>query len=138
MNPVLFPKPYFTIILIFSFKFPECYFPLGFSVKYITYVPPTYCPIQLILSEWLKLMVFAECGPRGSVVVSSTMLQAARSRVRFPMSLIFFNLPNPSSHTMALGSTQSLTEMSARNLPGGKKRPARRADNLAANYEPIA
>jgi hypothetical protein len=26
-------------------------------------------------------------------------------------SLNFFNLPNPSSHTMALGSTQLLTEM---------------------------
>jgi hypothetical protein len=37
---------------------------------------------------------------------------------------------------MALGSTQPLTEMSTRNLPGGKKRPAIRADNLAAIYEP--
>jgi hypothetical protein len=35
-----------------------------------------------------------------------------------------FNLPNPSSRTMALGSTQALTEM---NLPGGKGQPARRA-----------
>jgi hypothetical protein len=33
----------------------------------------------------------------------------------------FFNLPNPSSLTIALGSTQSLTEMSTRNLPGGKR-----------------
>jgi hypothetical protein len=33
----------------------------------------------------------------------------------------FFNLPNPSSHTMALGSTQPLTEMSTRNLPGGQR-----------------
>jgi hypothetical protein len=37
---------------------------------------------------------------------------------------------------MALGSTQPLTEMSTRNLKkenlGGKGRPARRADNLAA------
>jgi hypothetical protein len=31
----------------------------------------------------------------------------------------FFNLPNPSSRTMALGSTQPLTEMSTRNLSGG-------------------
>jgi hypothetical protein len=38
---------------------------------------------------------------------------------------------------MALGSTQPLTEMSTRNLSGGKKRPARKADNLAAIYEPI-
>jgi hypothetical protein len=32
---------------------------------------------------------------------------------------IFFNLPNPSSRTMALGSTQPVTKMSIRNLPGG-------------------
>jgi hypothetical protein len=30
---------------------------------------------------------------------------------------------------MALGSTQPLAEMSTRNLPGGKGRPARKADN---------
>jgi hypothetical protein len=38
---------------------------------------------------------------------------------------------------MALESTQSLTEMSTRNLPGGKGRPARKADNLTAFCEPI-
>jgi hypothetical protein len=38
---------------------------------------------------------------------------------------------------MALGSTQLLTEMSTRNLPGGKGRPARKADNLTAICEPI-
>jgi hypothetical protein len=37
---------------------------------------------------------------------------------------------------MALGSTKPLTEMSTRNLPGGKKRQARRADNLASIREP--
>jgi hypothetical protein len=31
---------------------------------------------------------------------------------------------------MTLGSTQPLTEMSTRNLPGGKGRPARKANNL--------
>jgi hypothetical protein len=31
----------------------------------------------------------------------------------------FFNLPNPSSRIIALGPTQPLTEMSARNLLGG-------------------
>jgi hypothetical protein len=60
------------------------------------------------------------------------MLQAGRSPVRAPDEVDFFDLPNPSSRTMALGSTQPLTEMSTRNFPGGKKRPARRADNLAA------
>jgi hypothetical protein len=37
---------------------------------------------------------------------------------------------------MAPGSTQPLTEMSTRNLPEDKKRPARRANKLAAIYEP--
>jgi hypothetical protein len=47
-------------------------------------------------------------GARGSVVAWGTMVQAGRSRVRVPMKLIFFNLPNPSSSTMALGSTRPL------------------------------
>jgi hypothetical protein len=65
------------------------------------------------------------------------MLQAGRLPVQVPGEVIFvfFNLPNPSSRTMAPGSTQTLTKMTTRNLPGGKKRPARRADNLAAIYE---
>jgi hypothetical protein len=64
------------------------------------------------------------------------MLQAERSPVRVPDEVDFFNLPNPSSRTMALWSTKPLTEMSTRNLPGGKKRPALRADNLATISEP--
>jgi hypothetical protein len=48
------------------------------------------------------------------------MLQTGRSRGRFPLRLLdLFSLPNPSSRTMALGSTQLLTEMSTRNLPEG-------------------
>jgi hypothetical protein len=38
---------------------------------------------------------------------------------------------------MALLSTQPATEMSTRNLPGSKGRPAREADNLTAICEPI-
>jgi hypothetical protein len=64
------------------------------------------------------------------------MLQAGRSLVQVPDEVDFFNLPNPSSRTMALGSTQPLTEMSTRNFPGDNKRPVCRADNLAAIYEP--
>jgi hypothetical protein len=63
------------------------------------------------------------------------MLQAGRSPVRVPDEVDFFNLPNPSSRNMALGLTQPLTEMSTRNLPGDKKRPAHRTDNLAAICE---
>jgi hypothetical protein len=48
----------------------------------------------------------------------------------------FFISPNPSSRTMALGSTQPLSEMSTRNLLAGGW-PARKADNLTAICEPI-
>jgi hypothetical protein len=49
----------------------------------------------------------------------------------------FFNVPNPSSRTMAMGSTQPLTEMSTRNLPGSKRRPARKADDLTDCLENV-
>jgi hypothetical protein len=38
---------------------------------------------------------------------------------------------------MVPGSTQYLTEMSTKNLPGGNERPAREANYLTANCEPI-
>jgi hypothetical protein len=44
------------------------------------------------------------------------MLQAGRSPVGVPDEVNFFCLPNASSCTMALGSTQPLTEMNTRNL----------------------
>jgi hypothetical protein len=49
----------------------------------------------------------------------------------------FFNWPNPSSRTMAIGSTQPLTKMSTRNLPEGKGWPVPKANNLTAICEPI-
>jgi hypothetical protein len=39
--------------------------------------------------------------------------------------------------TTALGSTQPLTEMSTRNRPWDKGRPARKADNFTAIFELI-
>jgi hypothetical protein len=48
-----------------------------------------------------------------------------------------FNLPNPFSRTMALGSTQPLTEMGTSNILGGEGRSARKADNLTVIYELI-
>jgi hypothetical protein len=81
----------------------------------------------------MTLILLGCLGVRGSIVGSGTTLQAGRSRDRIPDEVDFFNLPNPSSRTMALGST----EMSTRNIPGGKGRPARRADNLTAICEPI-
>jgi hypothetical protein len=73
---------------------------------------------------FLEVIVLFTFGARGSVLGWGTMLQAGRSWGRFPVKSLdfFFNWPNPSSHTMALGSTQPLKEMSTRNLPGGKGR----------------
>jgi hypothetical protein len=80
-------------------------------------------------------------GARGSVVGSGTMIQVRRSRDRIPMrSLISFSIYLILWHygPMALGSTQPLTEMSTAGIflevKGG--RPARRADNLTAIYDP--
>jgi hypothetical protein len=61
------------------------------------------------------------------------MLQAGRSRVRFPMSS--FNL---SRRTMVLGSTRPLTEINTRIPPGGKGRPERKVDKLTITCEPTA
>jgi hypothetical protein len=64
--------------------------------------------------------VFIEPGTQGSVDIWGTMLHTGNSRNSFTDEVIrFFNLSNPSSRTMDLGSTQPLTEMSTRNIPGG-------------------
>jgi hypothetical protein len=76
-------------------------------------------------------LVYYIKGARGNVVDWGTMIQARRSRVRFPMSSLNFLFD------LSLWSTQPLTEMSTRNLPGGKGRQARKADNLDAICEPI-
>jgi hypothetical protein len=50
----------------------------------------------------------------------------------------FFNWLNPTNLTMVLGSTEPPTEMSTRNLPGDKGRPAHKAGNFTSICEPIA
>jgi hypothetical protein len=65
------------------------------------------------------------------------MLKARMTRVRFPIRLSNFSVDNPSSRTMALESTQPLTEVSTRNLPGDKRRRAHVADNITAIRKPI-
>jgi hypothetical protein len=51
--------------------------------------------------------------------------------------IAIFSSPSPSSRTVAHGSSQPVTEMSTRNLPGGKGRLAFNADDLTAICEPI-
>jgi hypothetical protein len=86
----------------------------------------SYIPEDKIIYTNITLL-----GARCSVIGWGIILQAGRSQIQFPMrSLNFFNLPNLSSQTIDLGSTQPLTEMSTRKLPGGKGRPARKPDIL--------
>jgi hypothetical protein len=49
----------------------------------------------------------------------------------------FFNWPSTTSCNMALGSSKPLTEMSTRNLLGGKGRRALKTGNITAFFEPI-
>jgi hypothetical protein len=49
----------------------------------------------------------------------------------------FMNGLDPSNLTMDFGSTQPITELSTRELPGGKGRLARKADDFNSICEPI-
>jgi hypothetical protein len=68
-----------------------------------------------------------------SVVGWGAVVQAGRSRMRFPMKSVDFSI----YLNVALWSTQPLTEMSTRNLPRGKGRLSLKVDNLTDICEPI-
>jgi hypothetical protein len=52
------------------------------------------------------------------------MLQSRKVAASSHDEVDFLNLPKPSSLILALGSTEPVTDMSTRNLKGGKWRPA--------------
>jgi hypothetical protein len=55
-----------------------------------------------------------------------------------PDEVIGFSISSiRSSRTITMGSTQPLTEMSTRYVPGRKGQPELKADNLSAISEPI-
>ena len=60
-------------------------------------------------------------GARGSAVGWGAALQAGRWRVRFPVviDIEIFHWRNPSGRAVALGSTQTLTVMSTRDISWG-------------------
>jgi hypothetical protein len=74
---------------------------------------------------------------RSSVVGWSTYATSRKVPGSIPDVIAFFSWPKPTTRTMAIESTQPLIEMSTRNLPGHKGRPARKADNLTAICQSI-
>jgi hypothetical protein len=80
---------------------------------------------QWQVDSWFPVCMFACVRLPGSVVGRNTMVRGASLLLRIPDKVIEFF----TSHTMGLGSTQHLTEISTRNIPGGKGPPARTADN---------
>jgi hypothetical protein len=70
------------------------------------------------------------------------MLQAGRSKVRFPIGVtgFVFGSPNITSISMAMRSTQSLTNEYKESSwgGGGEAWPARKADNQTAICGPVA
>jgi hypothetical protein len=122
--------------LVYEVTFLSVYLPLWNLV----YISKHLSPSQWHICKPLVSMCICipPYGVHSSIEGWGTMLKAGRSWVRFPMRYLdFINLPNPSSHTMALGSTHPLTEMSTRHLPGCNGWLAHKADNLTAVFEPI-
>jgi hypothetical protein len=69
--------------------------------------------------------------------IGTTFTGLTAGEVHIVSYAFIFNI-NPSSRSMGPGTTQPLTEMRTRNLPGGIGRAVRKADNLTAICEPIA
>ena len=96
------------------------------SVSPVSTIPPM---LHIHSSIYHRLYVTLATGSvvkyplqlRSFAVGWDTALQAGRSRVRFPMVIVIFHWHNPSGPTIALGSTQSLTEMSTRSISWGVK-----------------
>jgi hypothetical protein len=99
LNGILFRK--FEISLIF---FPLTNYCRHFLLQ-LTWAPRKYyITILKITKSWLRQ--YATCRKVAGSIPDEVIQ--------------FFNSPNSSSRTMALGSTQHLAEMSIRNLPGVK------------------
>jgi hypothetical protein len=102
------------------------------SFRYYIILVATYIHFSCTWEKRSKLFSSCLCinrGARGSVVGWGTTLQAGRSQDRFPMPLDFsIDLILPS----ALWPCDDSASKSTRNLPGGKRWLARKADNYTS------
>ena len=83
---------------------------------------------------WIHLLIWGQWRSRGRRWCSWLRHCATNWKVTgsIPNDVIgIFHWQNPSSRTMALGSTQPLTEIGTENISWGWRRPVCRADNLS-------
>jgi hypothetical protein len=107
---------YLATVALLTFADHELSYCIGLSVQFSW--PGNALLLILILLQSSHLSTKSTEGTRWCSCLRhyATSQKVAGSS---PNKVDFFNLPNPSRQTMALGSTQLLTEMSNRNLPVG-------------------
>ena len=108
---------FFTSIIYFRRQFQRKMWPIQLAfilLFYIGYSFPIWLYVGTAVVQWLRC-----CATNRKVTGS------------IPAGFIgIFHWRNPSDRTMALGSTQPLTEMSTRSISWGWRRPVRKNDNL--------
>jgi hypothetical protein len=99
---------------------------LGFSMRVLTQNTKIFSDIYPVILPACKV-VTVDLYLRSEY--SSKYSTSQKAAVSYPGQIIWsFYWPNISGRIMALGSNQTLTEMSTRNLPEGKVGPARKAE----------
>jgi hypothetical protein len=85
--------------------------------EYKQEVVPLASTSSIILVYFTELSIFQSTRFKSIDVLVKALYYKPEGRgIASRLGGFFSNLPNPSGRTMALGSTQSLTEMSTRNL----------------------
>jgi hypothetical protein len=92
--------------------------------------------IAACIPMW-ELFCFRVLGTVIIFIQHNWLRHATNQKVVGSIPDVTVKLPNPSSRTMDLWSTQPLREMCTRNILGGKGRLELKYDNLTAIFEPI-
>jgi len=92
-----------------------------------------YKSATFFLSDLIALIIFLKCTNWEGTAVAQWLRCCATNRKiagSIPAGVSGFFIDIKSFRTMALGSTQPLTEMSTSSICWGQRRPVRKADNL--------